>query len=140
MWKNFMAMPIILKLLTAGALGMLLIVVSTVVPGNAIHVFGRDVTHSEWWSTGAGLFTLMVGLVAVAAAALMLKRSIYGRPAYIFASAALSLSGLFVAGATGVSTTTVIPSTIGNLVLTLAIALYLYLSKGAKEYFLSASK
>jgi hypothetical protein len=139
MWKNFLAMPIILKLLTASALGMLLVIVSTFVPGGPIHVFGREMTHSEWWATGAGLITVVVGFSATAAAVLMLKRSSYGRPAYMVASAAMSISVLFVAAVTGANVAKGIPTTIGNLLLTLVIALYLYLSKGSRNYFRSSA-
>lgn len=132
-------MPIILKLLTASALGMLVVIVSTFIPGSSIHVFGRAMTHAEWWATGAGLVTLVVGLSAIAAAVLMLKRSSYGRPAYMVASTAMSLSVLFVAAITRANIAKAIPTTIGNLLLTLAVTLYLYLSKGSKNYFHSST-
>ena len=135
MWKNFLVMPLALKILTASALSMLLVIVSTLLPGSPIDVFGREMTHAEWWATGAGLVTVLVGVSSIAAAVLMLKRSRYGRPAYMVASAAMSVSVLLIAAVAGANVVRWIPATLANVLLTLMIALYLYLSKGSSVYF-----
>jgi len=138
--KNFLTMPIVLKLITASALVILLIVVSTIVPGGPIHVFGRDVTRAEWWAIGAGQFLFIVMLLMTASAVMMLRRARHSRLANIVAWIALSFSIPFVAGVTGMGVSESRPALISNLLLTLAISLYLYLSKGSRNYFRPAAK
>ena len=140
MAKNFMAMPIFLKLLTAAALGMILVIVVTVIPGGSIRVFGRNVADSEWWRIGAGPFMAIVTLLMIASAVMMLKRTRHSRLAYVIAWIALSISIPFVAGVAGVGVAVSKPALFSNLLLTLAISLYLYLSKGARAYFRSPPK
>jgi hypothetical protein len=135
MRKNFIAMPTVLKLLTAVGFGVLLMVLSTMRPHSMVRVFDRSVTASEWWASGAGPFMLIVAGLFCASAVMMLNRFKHARLAYIVALIALSISAPFVAGVTRVGETAVNPGIIPNLLLTLAIALYLYLSKGARQYF-----
>jgi hypothetical protein len=139
MRKNFMAMPILLKLLTAAGFGVFLIAISTMRPHSIISVFGRPITASDWWASGAGPFLLIVALLFCASAVMMLRRSGHARLAYIVALIALSISVPYVSGVTGVGVAAVSKSSlISNSLLTLVIALYLYLGRGTRNYFRSA--
>ena len=82
----------------------------------------------------------IVALLMIAASVMMLIRARHSRLAYIIALIALSISMPFLAGVTGVGVAASKQSLIFNLLLTLAIALYLYLSKGARNFFRSATK
>lgn len=135
--NNFKLMPTFLKLCTACALGLSLALASTLLPGVPIRLFGHAVTHAEWWATGAGQYMLIVAALMAAAAAMMLIRVRHSRLAYITAWIALSFSIPFLAGVTGHDVTASNSSLIFNLLLTLAIALYLYFSKGSRIYFSS---
>ncbi len=96
MWNNFIAMPGILKLLTVSALAMFLIIISTINPNVKINVFGHYMTYLEWWTTGAGIWIVLVGSTSVAAAVLLLMRSSYARPVYLVATASTAISGLYI--------------------------------------------
>lgn len=138
MVKNFMAMPILLKLFTASALVVLLFVLETMLPHGSVRVFDRQVTTSEWWASGAGPSMLIVAGLFCSSAVYMLRRSRYGRPTYILALIALFISVPYVAGVTGNGVATVSKSSlIADLLTTLGIAVYLYLSRGTRNYFRS---
>jgi hypothetical protein len=61
--KNFMAMPILLRLCTGVAGGVLVFVIGTMLPHGSIRVDGRQLTTSEWWAIGAGPFMLIVAFL-----------------------------------------------------------------------------
>lgn len=135
MLRNFMEMPIVLKLLTVAACGVLIFAMGTMIPHGVVHVGGMQLTTSEWWAVGAGPCLLVVALLFCASAVYMLRRSRYGRPSYVVAWIALSISIPYIAGVTGAGVPASRPGFISNLVLTTIIGLYLYLSKGARSYF-----
>ncbi len=138
MVKNFMAMPILLRLCTGVAGGVLVFVIGTMLPHGSIRVEGRQLTTSEWWAIGAGPFMLIVGGLFCASAVMMLRRSRHARLAYIVAWIALFISVPYIAAVTGNGVAAVSKSSlIADLLMTLAIVLYLYLSKGARNYFRS---
>jgi hypothetical protein len=135
MGKNFMAMPPLLKLLTAVTVGVPIFCIATMFPHQSIGVFGRQMTASEWWSSGAGLTTLVVGGLMLAAAFLMLRRSRYGRPAYLLGLIVVSLSAPLIAYLTGSDFPAEVPSLLSDLVFTVFIGLYLYKSRAVQNYF-----
>lgn len=130
-----MAMPLLLKLLTATTLVVPMFCVTSLFPSRSINVFGRQMSAWEWWSSGAGLVTIVIGGLVAAAALLMLKRSRHGRPMYIAGWVAISASVPLVAYLTGGRPSGEIASLISNLVLTVSISIYLYKSRAVREYF-----
>lgn len=138
MRKNFIAMPPLLKLLTTIVVGVPIFCIATAFPHQSISVFGRQMTSSEWWSSGTGPTTLVVGGVMVFAALLMLRRSRYGRLAYLLGLMVLSLSEPVIAYFTGSSFSAEIPPTIFDLLFTALIGLYLYKSGAVQNYFMGA--
>jgi hypothetical protein len=135
MGRNFLAMPQILKLLTAAAAVLPLFFLASTLPHTSIGLFGRQLTTAKWWSTGMGLTTIFAASVMCIAAFLMLRRSIYGRPAYILAWVTLSFSIPLAAHLTGTETAALTPLFVSNLLLTSAIGAYLYLSASVRGYF-----
>lgn len=133
-----MAMPPLLKWLTAMTIVVPVIAVATMFPQQSIGVFGRQMTASEWWSSGAGLTTLVVGGLMLAAGLLMLRRSRYGRPAYLLGLIVLNLSAPLIAYLTGSDFPAEVSSLIFDLVFTVLIGLYLYKSRAVQNYFAAA--
>lgn len=141
MWKNFMAMPILLRFLTAAGFCVCLIAISTMRPHSMIRVFDRQISAADWWASGAGPSMLIVAGLFVASAIMMLRRSRHARFAYIVAWIALNISIPYVAGVTGAGVAAMSKSSLlSDLVVTVAIALYLYLSRGTRNYFRSATE
>lgn len=134
MGKNFLAMPLLLKLLTAVTVVVPIFCIATMFPHQSIGVFGRQLTTTAWWSSGAGLTTLVVGGIMLAAAFLMLRRSPYGRPAYITAWIAISLSAPLISYLTATDFPAEVPSLISDLMLTALIGVYLYKSGAIRDY------
>ena len=137
MIKNFMAMPILLKLLTATAFAVPIFVIGTMIPHGSVNVGGRELATSAWWTIGAGPFLLVVALLFCASIIGMLRRVRYSRFMYILSWIALSAFIPYVASVTGAGLAVSKPGTISNLLLAGVIGLYLYLNKGARSYFRS---
>lgn len=132
-----MAMPPLLKLLTAVTVGVPIFCITSMFPHQSIGVFGRQMTASEWWSSGAGLTTLVVGCLMLAAGLLMLRRSRYGRPVYILGLIAISLAEPLIAYLTESDFRAEAPSLFSDLVFTVLIGLYLYKSRAIQNYFVA---
>ena len=132
-------MPKYLKMLTAMGFAVLAGVAATMLP-SGVAVYGRHVTTSDWWGSGAGLFLLCVGLIMSSSAVLMLKRSRYGRPTHIFGWAAISISGLLANYVAKGDFVVAIPAFGVSMVLTALIALYLYGNKNVRDYFHAATE
>lgn len=137
MGKNFLAMPALLKLLTAVVIVPPLFCVASLSSTGSISVFGRQMTASAWWSSGAAVVTLIVSGLMVAAGLLLLGRSRYGRPTYVLGWIAVSMSAPLIAFLVGRDPPNGVPSLIFDLVLTVFIGLYLYKSDGVRSYFTS---
>ena len=135
MIRNFLKMPWPLRILTAGGIAILFFVVGSMRPNSSINVFGQPVTTAQWWDSGAGLFSLTVGLLICIATVMMLGRSRYGRLVYILTWIVISLSVPFTAGALGGASSHILSISISNVVLTLLIAFYLYMNAAVKIYF-----
>jgi hypothetical protein len=137
-----MAMPSMLKLITASVLGALISVITTMLPNSSAGVFGlfdRHVTTSVWWESGAGTIVLILATLFCVSAILMLRRSRYGRPVYILALIAMSVSIPFVARVIGMSVSEWRFSLVANLAWTVVLSLYLYLNTTVRNYFHSTA-
>lgn len=139
MLKNFFAMPTVVRLFTIASLCVVVFALATMFTHTSIQFGDRRITSTAWWNIGAGPFMLIVALLMVASAVMMLRRSRYARLAHIVAWIALTISIPFVAGVTGAKVAASKPSLIINGLLTLAMALYLYLSKATRTYFRSST-
>ena len=139
MIKRFLAMPSILKLLTATGLAAIIAVIGTMLPQTPIYVFGRQVSQAEWWNSGAGPYLLIVALLMGASSVMMLLRARHARLAYVVAWVAMDFSIPFVVGVIGSGGHGAKTAMVGNLILTALIALYLYLAKGCRHYFGSST-
>ena len=135
---NFMAMPSMLKLITASVLGALISVITTMLPNRSGGVFGlfdRHVTTSVWWESGVGTIVWILATLFCVSSILMIRRSRYGRPVYILALIAMSVSIPFVASVIGMSASEVRFWLIANFVWTVFVSLYLYLNTAVRNYF-----
>jgi len=131
--KNFLAMPGILKMLTAAGLCTLLWVAAST---NGVNVFGKHVSASIWWGSGAGYCLLLAAMITSAASILMIRRSRYGRSVYVAGWAILGIDAIIGAFVAQIPFASYWSSVVGHFALTACVALYLYLSKRVKEYFL----
>lgn len=133
MLKNFVEMPVLLKLLVVSTLVTAAFLLRLVVPYGGISAFGRIVSVGDWWRSGAGVATAATASVFISSAILMLKRSQYGRALYVLGWVASSLSILIVANMASASNVSTLPSVVANLILAALIALYLYLGKAPRD-------
>jgi len=135
MGKNFLAMPLLLKLLTAVTLVVPAFCVTSLFPHQSIRVFGQLMTATEWWSSGAGFVTLVIAGLMLGAALLMLRRSRSGRLMYILALILTSFSAPLITYLVPTDTPGAMSSLFANLVLTVFVGTYLYKSRSAQNYF-----
>lgn len=139
MWKAFLAMPTILRFLTAAGFCVCLMVVSTFFPFSPVRILGRPVSELDWWGSGAGYSMVIVAGLFGSSGVMMLRRSHHARLAHLVAWIALNISVPYVAGVTGAGVASVSKtSVLANALVTMAIALYLYLGRGTRNYFRSA--
>lgn len=135
-FKNFKGMPFILKILTTCVLAIPIFLLATLNMGGKIEVAGKPITNLEWWSSGAGVIILLVGILMVTASTLLLKKSPFGRPMYIFGFFLLTFSEpLILKLTTNSIPPAVISGCIFNALVVVAIALYFWLHKDVKKYF-----
>lgn len=141
MLENFRKMPLPLKVMTGCTIVPIVFVLNSLVPNASFVVLGRRMTSSEWWTSGAGFATLVVGTLAAFAAFLMLRRSRNGRLVYILAAAG---SGVWaIVQPQNVGSPNAMPasiSAVASCVLTALIAIYLYGSERVKAYFAGRSQ
>jgi hypothetical protein len=132
MIKNFNSMPSFLKMLTVMGCFVLLWTVATIFQ-NKISVFGRYISISDWWSSGAGIFVSVVGIVMSGSAVLMLHHSRYGRPLHILGWVGISTAVPFVGYVTGNELEA--QTFVANMVLSGFVTLYLYGNSAVRHYF-----
>lgn len=112
MWENFGDMPKLLKFLTAQAAFCVVFLAMSAIPNDSLSIQGRHVGYAEWWSSGAGVFASLVGLVGPFVAWALVAKKPYARSAYLaflvlgfvvpypfFGMLAYVLPGLLVVGA-----------------------------------------
>ncbi len=135
MIRSFLKMPVFLKLLTASTVAAVAFSIESLLPGGSLAVFGKVISASEWWSSGAGYISALTAVLFIASALLMLARSRLGRPLYLIGWLGLSVSiPTFAIIVKGTSAGT-LPSMIINLFATALIAFYLYKNRAVKDYF-----
>lgn len=83
MWANFSGMPKLLKFLTAHAAVCVAFLAISVIPNDSLSIQGRHVGYAEWWSSGAGVFASLIGLVGPFAAWALVSKKPYTRSAYL---------------------------------------------------------
>lgn len=137
MISNFIKMPAILKLLSVCFLVVLSFSMYSMTPGTSVVIFGSEVSALQWWTSGSGLVSFITAISMMFASMLMLRRSRYGRLAYIFSWLAMDLSIIFVASSFGSGVGILISTLSNSLITTLLIILYLYKSAAVKKYFLN---
>jgi hypothetical protein len=135
MVKNFLAMPTPLKLIVLSAVSAAVFLAGTAVTTGPVLVFGQRMTSFEWWTSGAGLALLPAAAIGCAAAILMIRRSRYGRPAYILMLVAAYLSSPVVAHLVGTGIATARPTLVAGLVVCVIASVYLYRSRAVDHYF-----
>jgi hypothetical protein len=135
--KNFLAMPGILKMLTAVGFCTLIWVAASL---NGVSNFGEHVNASTWWGSGAGYCMLIAAIVMSGASVLMIRRSKYGRPVYIVGWLILGAVAFIGALVAKIPYDAYWPSLAGHFAMTACVALYLYLSKAVKLYFVGSAQ
>ncbi len=138
--ENYRAMPPVLRVGTLCALAFSLTTISTIFPGVPIRLFGRAITHSEWWTVGAGQFMLTVATLMLTATIMVTVRYRYARFAVIIAMVALDISVPFLGAITKTEISEVDSGLIMFVLLTLATTAYLYFGGGSKNYFFDSQK
>lgn len=129
MWNNFKDMPKALRMITGCALtgiGMLFLSVN---PYTSFELDGHEVTYAVWWTSGAGPYTSLLGIVWALSAYLLLKRSKHARVACL-----ISLSAVVIAPY--LYWVQFLPAALGALQVML-LAWYLYRSESVRTYFAS---
>lgn len=135
MWKSFKAMPMLLRFLTAVGLFVCLMVISTMRPNSVVHKDGRSISSAVWWASGAGPSMLVVAVLFGASTVMMLRRWRHARLAFLIAWISLNISVPYVAAVTGTGVASLwMQSVLGDALITVAIALYLYLGHGVRHY------
>jgi hypothetical protein len=136
MVDNFKRMPFILKILTMAVLAPVAFVVNTLFPNASIVAFGQHVTASDWWSSGVGFVTLLMGLFAGWAGLLLLQRARHAREVYVVLLIGMPVSAAFLAHLRGQPVPIPLPvSLAGNGVVIALVAFYLFRNKDVCAYF-----
>jgi uncharacterized membrane protein len=128
-------MPRWLKLLTIG--GFAALVMALLKPFSGVGVFGEHIDPSAWWRSGAGVAFVVPAIVMGISAFLLLRRSQYGRAMYIGGWIAMSVGAYIGVHLENINPDMLLPGLAFNAAITVIIALYLYLSKAVKLYFMA---
>ena len=111
-----------------------LMLTSTLFPHSIVRIMGRPVPSEGWWTSGAGPTMLVVAGLFLSASVMMILRARHARFAYVLACIAISISIPYVFYVTGGSTASLPKFSLTiNWLLTVAIGLYLFLSRGTLE-------
>jgi len=128
MYDAFQKMPIILKFLTVHATACFFFFVAAVIPGIPFSFNGEVMSYTETWSSGAGMFTVYIGLAMPFCAWLMLKRKTYSRQIYLFVLISVLIAPyLYWKDFTSI---------IFGVILTILIAGYMFGKPSVRSYFL----
>jgi hypothetical protein len=127
MWANFSGMPKLLKFLTAHAAFCFVFFAMSVIPGDSFSIQGRHVTYAEWWSSGAGVFASLIGLVGPFIAWALASKRPYARSGYLF-----FLALAFVAPCPFFG---MLPYVVPGLLVVGAGAFYMYRWQSVQVYF-----
>ena len=96
MWVSFKEMPTPLKFITGHAIACIFLLLGSIIPHNSFSIDGQHVSYAVWWSSGAGPFASVLGVIMSMSGYLLLKRSNRARVTYLMAlSVALIAPYLF---------------------------------------------
>jgi len=125
--SNFLAMPILLKLMTGHALVCVILFIVSVMPYDSYGIDGCQVSQAEWWSSGMGPLMSLIGLFGFTAGISLLKKKRYARELYLaFITAGIVVPYPFMGEAWF--------SVIGILIV-IAAGVYLFKNGAVASYF-----
>ncbi len=134
-WKNFLDMPVVLKLIVGSSLVFPLFIVESIFPDSSVNVFGQLVPIEAWWANGGGPSTAIVGLAMCAASWLMLRRAARARLVYAIGCILMIISIPVVGVGFNLTRHDIFVSMTLNSVTMSVLVAYLYLSRAVREYF-----
>jgi len=134
MTRNFFEMPRWLKLLTIAGLAAVVLALSK--PFSGVGIFGEHISPLTWWRSGAGLAFTLSALIMGYSAILFLRRSQKGRIAHVVGWITMTLGAYIGVHLEHLNPVMLNPGLAFNAALTVGIALYLYLSKAVRLYFI----
>ena len=126
-WENFKSMPVLLKFLTAHAFACFAFLLVSVIPNNSFSIDGHAASYAEWWSSGAGPFASLLGLVGPIIGVLLVTKSQNARPAYLGFLALGLIVPYPVMGVPAMA--------LAGVVVACAVAFYLYKWQSVHSYF-----
>ena len=132
MWENFRSMPPLLKFLTAHAFACFAFLVGSVIPHHSFSINGHAASYAEWWSSGAGPFASLLGIVGPVIGMLLVTKSHNARAAYL---------GFLALGLIAPYPFMGVPAmALAGVVLVCAAAFYLYKWQSVQFYFALTSR
>jgi hypothetical protein len=137
MINNFFEMPRWLKLLTLG--GFAALIMAILKPLSGFGVFGEHIDLSNWWRSGAGFAFVLPAVVVGISALLLLLRHQSGRIFYVVGWIAMSVGAYIGVHLEQINPDMLVPGLAFNGAIAIVIALYLYLSKPVKQYFVGSA-
>jgi len=132
-WKNFKNMPLLLKFLTAHSLSCFFFIIGSIIPHNSFSINGVHVSYAQWWQSGAGILTSIVGLILPVGGYLILKQHRLARIVYLSAL----MIGLTITYIPLKAKINLIEPLISTIILLILMACYLYFRKSVILYFCS---
>ena len=127
MRENFKAMPKLFKFLTAHALSCIVFLFASIIPFGSFRIHDRYVNHSEWWSSGVGVYASILGTLMAIAGFLLVIKNPFSRQIYLVVLSLGLVTPYFLFGEHWGS--------LFSLFIVFMIAAYLYLNASVKEYF-----
>ena len=131
MWNNFKAMPLFMRLLAFHGSMFFVGAFVSLFPVGGFSVNGKDVSYSEWWSSGAGIEFFLVAISIGVGATCLLKKVKYARVIYFGA-----LIGIFAS--IPISDPAILGRVDWLITLTISLGLiywYLFHKKTVQSYF-----
>lgn len=127
MWANFTDMPKLLKFLTVQAAVCFVFFIMSVIPKDAFSIQGRHVGYAEWWSSGAGVFASLIGVIGPFVAWALMSKKSYARAGYLAFLAVASIAPYPFFGMLGYA--------LPGLLVVGAGAIYMYRWQSVQVYF-----
>lgn len=134
LYKNFLAMPVFLKLITLLAALSPTISFMNTVSGGMFWFFGKAVSASEWWGSGAGLCQSIFDVVMLMSAFFFLSKYKWAKLIYILGILLLPLVNSITSYLLGVEVKLDDVSVVVIEVVSVVVFAYLMLSRGVQEF------
>jgi hypothetical protein len=129
MWASFKEMPTLLKFLTGHSLACIFLMILSIIPHNSFAIEGHSVSYAVWWSSGAGPFASLLGIIMPVSGYLLLQRSHRARISYLTALSVGLIAPYLLCGQFGLAAF--------GIALVAAIGWYLYGRQTVQTYFAS---